>query len=232
MSIRPVWLTAFLISLIPAAFAIRASTLPAQDAAPLSASRHDAPTPAALAEPIAAKLAPGGVRVVLSRNSVQLDFWWVAALPLRAGAADLSWGGVEEGTLVGAVNIPAAYRDIRGHTIKPGVYTLRYGLQPADGNHLGVSPYREFLLLSPAGSDTDPAPRGHEGTIEISTLTIGGSHPAVLSMDPPLATAAALQPHKTDLDHDAVIMEVPVTRDGQPAGTLRFGLVLVGRIDA
>ena len=51
-------------------------------------------------------------------------------------------------------------------------------------------------------------------------------------MDPPVAKAAALQLHTTDLDHDAVIMEVPVTRDGKPAGTLRFGLVLLGRIDA
>jgi len=204
----------------------------AQGAAPLVASRHDAPPPAALAKPIAAKLAPGGVRVALSKSSAQLDFWWVAALPLRAGAAELSWGGVEEGTLVGAVNIPAVYRDMRGRVIKPGVYTLRYGLQPANGDHLGVSPYREFLLLSPAEIDPDPAPRGHDGTIEISRLTVGGSHPAVLSMDPPVAKAAALQLQKTELDHDAVIMEVPVTRNGKAAGTLRFGLVLIGRIEA
>ena len=232
MSIPRVCLTALLISLIPSTLAAPGSILAAQDAAALAASRHDEPPPAALAKLIAAKLAPGGVRVVLSRNSVQLDFWWVAALPLGAGAAEPSWSGVEEGTLVGAVSIPAAYRDMRGHGIKPGVYTLRYGLQPANGDHLGVSPYREFLLLSPAGSDVDPGPLGHDGTIAISTLTVGGSHPAVLSMDPPVAKAAALQLHTTDLDHDAVIMEVPVTRDGKPAGTLRFGLVLLGRIDA
>jgi hypothetical protein len=27
-------------------------------------------------------------------------------------------------------------------------------------------------------------------------------------------------------------MEVPVARDGKPAGTLRFGVVLIGKIDA
>jgi hypothetical protein len=81
--------------------------------------------------------------------------------------------------------------------------------------------------------DKDVAPRGHEGTIEISKRTIGGSHPAVWSMDPPVADAkhVLLATHKTDLNHEAVILEVPVARDGQPAGTLKFGLVLVGRIE-
>jgi hypothetical protein len=53
----------------------------------------------------------------------------------------------------------------------------------------------------------------------------------VWSLDPPVAKDAALQPHKTDLGHEAIIMEVPVTRDSKPAGTMKFGVVLVGRIE-
>ena len=82
-----------------------------------------------------------------------LDFWFVTSLPLQAGGAP-SWQQTEEGTIVGAVRVSAVYRDIRGRTIKPGTYTLRYGIQPANGDHLGVSPFREFLLLSPAAADT------------------------------------------------------------------------------
>lgn len=203
-----------------------------QRAATLSASRHEAPPPDALAKPIASTLAPGGVRVLVGKDAMPLDFWWVTAVPLRAGAAEPSWASVEEGALVGAVSIPSDFRDIRGRVIKPGVYTLRYGIQPSNGDHLGVSPYREFLLLSPAASDSEPAPRGHDGTVEISKLTVGGSHPAVLSIDPPVTATAPLQLHKTELDHDAVIIEVPLARDGKPAGALRFGLVLIGRIEA
>jgi hypothetical protein len=208
--------------------------VPAMQGGPaLAPSRHQEAPPAALANAIAGTIAPGGVRVIVSRGSpITLDFWWVSALPLQAGSGNPSWTSVAEGSLIGAVNIPAEFRDIRGRIVKAGVYTLRYGLQPSNGDHLGVSPYREFLLLSPAASDVDPAPRGHDGTIEISKLSVGGSHPGVWSIDPPVAKEPALQLYKTELDHDAVIVEVPVTRDGKPEGTLRFGLVLVGRIDA
>jgi hypothetical protein len=203
-----------------------------QDAAALTASTHQSGPPSTLAKPVAEALAPQGVRVLVSKGPVALDFWWVAALPLKAGTAAPSWSDVEEGSLVGAVSIPSDFRDIRGRVIKAGVYTLRYGIQPANGDHLGVSPYREFLLLSPASVDTDAQPRGHDGTVDVSKLSVGGSHPGVWSLDPPVAAQAALEAHKTELGHDAVIMEVPVARDGKPAGALRFGLVLIGKIDA
>lgn len=214
---------------LPIALAVHAPA--GQGSAALTASSREAPPPSSLAQPIAQALALQSVRVQVGKASTALDFWWVAALPLNAGAAP-SWSAVEEGTLVGAVSIPTDFRDIRGRVIKPGVYTLRYGLQPANGDHLGVSPYREFLLLSPASADTDAAPRGHDGTIDISKLSVGGSHPGVWSIDPPVAAQAALQPHKTELGHDAIVMEVPATREGKPLGTLRFGLVLIGKIDA
>jgi len=199
--------------------------------AALTATAHTTAVPEGLAKPVAALIAPGGVRVVVAKGPVTLDFWWVAGLPLKDGSA-VAWSDVEEGTLVGAVNIPADYRDLRGRIIKAGLYTLRYGIQPQNGDHLGVSPFRDFLLLSPAAVDKDPAPHGHDGTIELSKQAIGGSHPGVWSIDPPVAAAAPLSLHKTELDHDAVIMEVPVTRSGKSAGTLKFGLVLVGRIEA
>jgi hypothetical protein len=185
----------------------------------------DAP-PADLAPAIGALLAPSGVRVAAPGSS--LDFWWVKALSVQ-GSGTPSWQHVEEGTLVGAVRVSAPYRDIRGRPIKPGVYTLRYGIQPANGDHLGVSPFREFLLLSPAAEDKDPKPAGHDGTVDLSKLTIGGSHPAVWSLDPPVASDAAPNSAKTnDAGHEAIIFEVP-TAAGSP---LRFGLILVGKIDA
>jgi hypothetical protein len=199
--------------------------------AALTATAHTAPVPDGIAKPVAALLTTGGVRVVAAKGPVTLDFWWVAGLPLKDGST-LAWSDVEEGRLVGAVNISAEYRDIRGRIIKAGLYTLRYGIQPQNGDHLGVSPFRDFLLVSPAAVDTDPAPHGHDGTIELSKQAIGGSHPGVWSIDPPVASAPPLSLHKTELDHDAVIVEVPVTRAGKPAGTLTFGLVLVGRIEA
>jgi hypothetical protein len=197
----------------------------------LAATAQKVPPPDAVAPAISQKLSADGVRVSVN-PATTLEFWWVSGLPLKSGATAASWTDVEEGTLVGAVRIPADFRDVRGRIIKAGVYTLRYGIQPQNGDHLGVSPFREFLLLSPAAVDQDPAPRGHDGTIEISKQSIGGSHPGVWSLDPPVASGAALSLHKTELGHDAVIMEVPVVRDGKPSGSLKFGVVLIGKIEA
>jgi hypothetical protein len=204
----------------------------AQGDAPLTAAPHAAAVPGGLAPPIAARLAKAGVRVTVAKGPVTLDFWFVDALSITGGSAAPSWDGVQEGTLVGAVNISADYRDIRGKILKPGLYTLRYGIQPDNGDHLGVSPFRAFLLLSPAAQDTNPKPTGHDGTIELSKASIGGSHPGVWSIDPPVASAAALQLHKTGLGHQSVVMEIPITRDGRPAGSLKFGVVLIGTIEA
>jgi hypothetical protein len=205
-------------------------------AAAITASHHKDPIPNELAPAVATLLSTAadgpsaGVRAVV--NGVTLDFWWVKTLALK-GDVESGWRDLEEGTLVGAVRVGADFRDIRGRVIKPGVYTLRYGLQPANGDHLGVSPFRDFLLLSPAAIDKEPAARGHEGTIELSKQAIGGSHPGVWSLDPPVASSQApLSVRKTELDHDAVVMEVGIGRDGQSAGSLKFGLVLVGKIEA
>jgi hypothetical protein len=200
-------------------------------AAGQQAGTHAEDPPASLAAPLAAALAPGGRTHTI--GGTRLDFWFVKALPINPGARPPAWSDVEEGALVGAVRLGADFRDVRGRIIKAGVYTLRYGIQPENGDHLGVSPYREFLLLVPAALDTAVASRGHDGTIDLSKRTAGGSHPAVWSLDPPSTSAAiGTEHHNPELDLKSFTMEVPVTRGGKPAGAIRFGLVLSGKIEA
>src|SRR5688500_2459475 len=179
----------------------------------LSGVKQSDPVPTELAAPVAAKVAPGGVRATASGTTI--TFWWVTDLP---GA---SWADVPEGTLVGAVKLGADVRDIRGRMMKAGVYTLRYAVQPKTDDHFGVSPFRNFLLLSPAAVDKDPAAVDHKGTIELSKQTLGGDHPAVWSIDPPAGKDAPLSVYTTDLGHKSLIVEV---------GKLKFGIVLIGRI--
>jgi hypothetical protein len=205
---------------------ILAAPVPQQGPA-ITVERHTAPVPTELASPVASLIAPGGFRAIV--KNVPIEIWVVKALQTQSPAA--AWTGVEEGTLVGALRLASEFRDIRGRVIKPGLYTLRYGIQPDNGDHLGVSPHRAFLLLAPAAIDTSPAPRGHDGAIEHSKQAIGGSHPAVLSIDPLTTTAEVLTTHATELEHQSVIVEVPTVHAGTP-GALRFGIVLVGRIEA
>jgi hypothetical protein len=185
----------------------------------LSGTKHSEAVPPELAAPVAATIAAQGVKATVGANT--LTFWWVKQAPAA------TWGEMPEGSLVGAVKVEKDFRDVRGRVIKAGTYTLRYGIQPSNGDHLGVSPFREFLLLSPVSQDTDPSPRGHDGTVEISKLTIGGSHPAVWSLDPPVATEAPLTVHTNETGLKGLIMEMPIA-----GGTLRFGLILVGKIEA
>ena len=61
------------------------------------------------------------------------------------------------------MRVSGPYKEIRGKVVAPGVYTLRYGLQPQNGDHLGISTFREFLVVSPAAVDTDPKVLGFDG---------------------------------------------------------------------
>ena len=177
--------------------------------------------PADLAPAIAALLQPSGAKVVV--GDATLDIWWVQSI----GGDGPGWSGVDSGTLVGAVRVTGAFKEIRGKVVAPGVYTLRYGQQPQNGDHLGISPYRDFLLLSPVAVDKDPKVLGFDGVIALSKQVIGTSHPASLSIDPPEdAPGAVLSGYKDDSGHDGVVFEIA----RKPSGTIKFGLIVSGLI--
>ena len=176
--------------------------------------------PSDLAPAIVSLLQPAGVKAVA--GGATLDIWWVQSL-----GGDGGWSGVESGTLAGAMRVTGAFKEIRGKVVAPGVYTLRYGQQPQNGDHLGISTYRDFLLLSPASVDTDPKGLGFDGVVALSKQVIGTSHPASLSIDPPEdAPGAVLSTYKNDSGHDGIVVEIP----RKPGGTIKFGLIISGLI--
>jgi len=127
------------------------------------------------------------------------------------------------------MRVTGAFKEIRGKVVKAGTYTLRYGQQPQNGDHLGISSFREFLLLSPAGVDRDPKVLGFEGAVALSKQTAGTSHPASLSLDPPEdAPGAVLSGYKNELGHDGVVLEIK--QGGKGGATIKFGLILAGLI--
>jgi len=189
------------------------------------AAATSTPPPSELAAPVSALLAPSAVAV--SRGANTLEFWWVKELPRKADATESGWSSVPDGALVGAVRLAKAMTDIRGLPVKPGVYTLRYALQPQDGDHTGVSPFREFLLLAPAAEDISPDALGYKGAVALSKKATGRSHPSPLSLDPPSATAEPGTVVTNDAGHTSVVFRVPMA-GGAP---LTFGLILVGTIE-
>ena len=173
--------------------------------------------PADLAAVLASRLAPAAKVTV---GAATLDIWLVQSLERTAEGP--GWSNVESGTLVGAMRVSGEFKEIRGKAVKPGVYSLRYGLQPQNGDHLGISAFRDFLLLSPAAMDKDPKVLGFDGVIAFSKEVIGTAHPASLSLDPPEdAPGSVLSTYTNEHGHEGVVLQI---------GGLKFGLIVSGLI--
>ena len=130
-----------------------------------------------LAEKPPSELAPAIAAALQSSSGVKagvggatLDIWLVPSL---AGDGP-GWSNVDSGTLVGAMRVTGPFKEIRGKVVAPGLYTLRFGMQPQNGDHLGISTYREFLVISPAGVDTDPKVLGFDGVVlQVGAMKFG-----------------------------------------------------------
>jgi hypothetical protein len=141
--------------------------------------------PSALAD----RLDPQGSRIIHHKDNV-CDVWWLKSLPAVPSTnsePDLLYGSLRPGSLVGLLQfISPSAEDFRDQKLKPGLYTMRYAQIPQDGNHMGVSEYRDFVLLSPLGTDTqlDKA-LSFDELVNLSRKAAGSGHPAVISLTPP-----------------------------------------------
>lgn len=107
-----------------------------------------------------------------------------------------------ESIMVGVIHFPQAAADFRGHRIPAGFYTLRYGLMPDDGNHLGAAPNRDFLLVIPAAADTDPsATFKFQDLVVLSEQTSRTKHPSPLSLVETSSPSSTPSVSKSDQDY-------------------------------
>jgi hypothetical protein len=143
-----------------------------------------------------------GYRVLLDDGSPACELWLRKSVPgqPKKDSQDVIYTQLAESTFVGVLRFPKTGSDFRGQAITAGFYTLRYALIPNDGNHLGVSANRDFLLLLPVASDVDPnASFKFQDLVALSRTATGTKHPGPLSMAPPSGTAPAIS--KDDQDH-------------------------------
>jgi hypothetical protein len=139
--------------------------------------------PPADAAALAPALVKDGLKVLKPDGSVLLEMWLVTSMPSGGPAEEnVSLTGVPHGSLMGVVRFPARHVDRRGQAIKPGAYSMRISFFPMNGDHQGVAPQRDFLLLSPIADDTDPNARPNfEQLVAMSKKSTGTPHPQVLS---------------------------------------------------
>lgn len=170
-----------------------------------------------------------GIKLEDAQGKVVCELWLRKAIPMStaaAGSGDVIYGGLGVGELVAVVNFPVDFSDFRGQKVKAGYYTARYAQIPQDGNHMGVSNYRDFLLLVPISADTQPAQAlTLDNLLKLSRLASGSNHPAILMLDPASTSAAPNSAFADDEGNTALQVKLNGTSG---AGT-PFAIVFVGQ---
>jgi len=136
-------------------------------------------------------LDPQGVRLSSTANNTRTalcDVWWakqIAGQKAAAEAPDILYTSLKPGAFLGVISLLGYREDFQHHMLKPGLYTMRYAQLQQDGDDHAVSPYRDFVVLSPGWADKDP-----DAVVTLDELNKRGmlaSHrdePAVLSLVP------------------------------------------------
>ena len=177
--------------------------------------------------PLLQDLSQKGYRITPATGGSTIEIWYrqdVAVQP-KGTASDALYDQIPEAALFGVLHFSKNSNDYRGQSIPAGYYTLRYALMPNDGNHLGVAPGRDFLLLIPAAADPGPQkPPTVPELIALSSRAAGTRHPAPMSLVP--ATSDGSKPALSKGDQGDLIFTTAVHLSS--GETLPIALVVKG----
>ncbi len=198
----------------------------------LTLKTAEAPAPEGVSEAIGALLQGEALQLVAG-DETAFSFWLRKEIPLSAAPEDSkdALEKVAATAVIGVVEVVCdEHRDYRDDEIYTGVYTMRFGLQPEDGNHLGTSQYNFFAVLIPVSMDEDPAGLAdHEEMVDASADDTATAHPVILSLRP-VATPGGETPTLTEPveEHKALRVKVPAKAEGGDAIDLEFEIVYEG----
>ncbi len=188
-------------------------------------------SPAEVSEKIRATLGTEGLRVLDKKGETFADIWLRKAIPTVEPKEELNvkLGQLEEGALLGVIRFPQKGVDFKGNAFPAGVYTLRRGVQPVDGDHQGTAETRDFALLAPVKVDQGVEAMSTREAIKLSVQSTGLKHPSVLWLLK-VSEADAKLPRMTEdetLELWKLECEIPSSlKDKKP---VRLALVLVGK---
>lgn len=137
-----------------------------------------------LSAAVAESISPAGFRVLRGENRTVCEIWpskeWSVKPDFKA-TNELLYP-FKPGQLIGVLRFSRRGGDFRSQQIARGVYTMRFGMQPVDGNHEGTSPTRDFLLLVRAEDDASPEQMSVEQLMESSASAADSNHPAMMCL--------------------------------------------------
>jgi hypothetical protein len=180
------------------------------------------PPPDAVAAAVRGDLAMEGFRIQDQKGQTLADIWLRKAIPGSDKPAGpkgaVQFPFLADGELLGVVRFQTEGHDYRDQPIAKGVYTMRFGLQPVNGDHLGVSTYRDYALLLPVSKDQSLVVPPRKQLEERSAESAGTSHPAVFLMLEPPPEAAKSVPaiiHDGEKNTWCVILSLNLQVKGQ-----------------
>lgn len=161
------------------------------------------------------------IKIVDAAGKVYCELW-MRSTPVPAGKStesNVTLPEVIPGTFFAVIQFPVAAADRRGQPIKAGVYTLRYSNFPITGDHQGVAPQRDFLILSRLADDADTGtPLKFDALMAMSLKGSGTTHPLVLSIWKPDTLAVGFA---KEGEHDWILQT--------KVGSLPVAIILIGR---
>lgn len=187
--------------------------------------------PKELKDGFSSLLSDQAIQVLDEKGAALATFWLRKAIPSKAAPEQvkngLTYREIPQSTVVGVVQFAQPWTDYRKQKIAAGIYTLRLGFQPMDGDHQGTAPYNEFCLLSPAGKDEKPDTMDVKAMYELSSNASGGTHPAVMLLFP--NPKPEDEPKLAAKSNNTVVLNVKakVDANGTPAA-LGFGFTVAG----
>jgi hypothetical protein len=194
--------------------------------------------PSGLSAEVAAAINSAGYRIT-GKDGVVCDVWLAKEIPLKPrfkSTLQIKYP-FQTGQLMGVIRFPEGSRptDFRGQALKSGTYTLRYGLQPNDGNHLGTTEFgtRDFLVGCPPQTDVDPGRvEDIKDLFKLSAQVAGSTHPAIFLLIPPPDKAYDAAGVKSDDEKHLVILQVNANgKDGDKAVAIPMTVVTVGKTE-
>jgi hypothetical protein len=193
--------------------------------------------PPGLSAEVAAAINDSGLRIS-GKNGVVCDIWLAKEIPLKPkfkSSLRIKYP-FPTGELVGVIRFPASSTpsDFRGQALKPGTYTLRYGLQPDDGNHLGTSDIRDFLVGCPPDNDSSPKRvEDIKDLFKLSAGAAGGTHPAIFLLIPPPDKPFSGASVVADEEKHFLILETNASgKDADQKVSIPLSIVTVGKSEA
>ena len=179
------------------------------------------PPPTEVAEPIRAELGQAGVRLKKGAETI-CEIWLRSTIPTETGGETLgrSYPQIPDMVLLGAMKVVAPMKDNRDQKFPTGVYVMRHGIQPQNGDHTGSTDFIDFaVLLSAKGDRTVRA--AYTTPQEMHKQSIAdkeGEHPIVFALLPP---KSASQPSLVKNAKEHWVLDIK-------AGNLVLSMVIVG----